>query len=311
MPVTTAHVTIRPGPIIALCLLLVTSAAALGADAPPLPAGAEGYLHNIYWVGGRPTSFARGRCVADISTPERVSEILGELAGLGINTMSYHSVYMPDGALYDTDDPLLQRSWYWPPEARPVDDFLAACARFGIDAWLGTYLGGSGNPLIAEHAADDIIAHFGADPVVKGIIPPIEARYTGINCSAFIDLSRHIKRARPDLGVMDYPSAPYDPQAMQWLTRCAGSRAVDIENVQFHPCDDRLAGLREARGMTLLVIGACPDIRAIVHTHYKNGVNAPDKPTQWLPPERAWDVTQSFGRHGMLSRNARITSKGM
>ena len=41
-------------------------------------------------------------------------------------------------------------------------------------------------------------------------------------------------------------------------------------------------------------MGCCPGIRSIIHTHYKNGVNnPPEHPTWWLPPERAWDVTQS------------------
>ncbi len=269
-----------------ICIALASVCAVFAQDEPE-------YMHTIYYVGLRPTAYRQGKCVADISTRERVMDVVGELSELGINALSYHSVYGSDGALYPTADPLLKRSWLWPEEARPVDDFLAACEQFGVEAWLGVHLGQGGYPLLAEHALDDIVRNFGEHPALTGLVPPIEARYTGVNAESFAALSRHVKQARPDLQIMDYPSSPYVPQAMQWLMRLAASGQVDVENVQFHACDDRLADLREARGLTLLTIGVCPGTRTIIHAHYKNGVNTPQKPSIWLPPERAWDVTQS------------------
>jgi hypothetical protein len=254
---------------------------------------APDYMHTVYYAAQRPTAFRDGKCVCDVSTRERIFDVVGELSALGVNALTYHSIYGSAGALYPVDDPELARSWHWPEDARPVDEFLDACEQFGVEAWPGVYLGAEGGPGLAEHAIDSILGTFGEHESVKGIVPPIEACYTGVDAENFIALSRRVKQTRPDLGIMDYPSAPYRPNTIQWIMRCALSGAVDVENVQFHACDDRIEDLREARGLTLMTIGCCPGIRCIIHTHYKNGVFSPEKPTEWLPPERAWDVTQS------------------
>lgn len=270
-----------------VCLALIT-VSGTWAQEP-----AADYMHSVYYTAIAPTAFRGDKCVYDISTRERVLDLFAELSALGINAMTLHSAYTPDGALYPTDNPALQRSWRWPEDSQPVDDFLAGCQQYGLQAWLGIYLGSGGQPLLAQQAADDILRHFGAHPSLAGIVPPIEGRYTGISAQDFAALSARIKQFRPGLRVMDYPSSPYSPQALHWLMQMAQSGQVDIENVQFHACDDQLEDLREARGLTLLTMGVCPGIRTIIHTHYKNGVSTPQRPTQWLPPERAWEVTQS------------------
>jgi len=270
---------------------LLPSAASLAQQG----ASAESrYLHTLYWPAIRPTAFNAGKPVVDLTTPERVLPIVQELSELGVNVITYHSVYSGWGALFPVDDLLLTEAWYWPEGAQPVETFLDACARYGVDGYLGLWLGQEGHPTIAAHAIDAIIERYQGHPGFAGIAPPIEAPYTNITTDDFIDLSTQVKRRDPGLGTMDYPPSPYTFKQLQWLMKLAGSGVVDIENVQFHPCDDRLADLREARGLTLLTMGCCPGIRSIIHTHYKNGVNnPPEHPTQWLPPERAWDVTQS------------------
>jgi len=272
---------------------LLVPALTVRAGEPREPRQAEKYLHSIYYAVGRPTCFRAGKCVCDLSTRARVFQVFEELASLGVNAITYHSVYCPSGALYETKDPNLKRSPYWPAGATPVADYLAACEKFDVDAYLGVYLGQGGSPLIAQRALDDILDVLGKHPRVKAIVPPIEACYTGVNNAAFIALSRHVKEARPDLAIMDYPSAPYSPRDLQWFMRCAASGAVDIENIQFHACDDRIDDLRESRGLTLVAMGSCPGIRTIIHTHYKNGVHSPRRPTEWLAPSRAYDVAQS------------------
>jgi len=281
---------VRRLPIAMACMVALTPVApALGQDE-----SRPEYLHTLYWAAIRPTAFNAGKPVVDLTTPERVFPIVQELSELGVNVITYHSVYSGWGALFPVDDPLLTEAWYWPEGAQPVDTFLDACARYGVDGYLGLWLGQEGHPTIAAHAIDAIIDRYAGRPGFAGIAPPIEAPYTNITTDDFIDLSAQVKRRDPRLMTMDYPPSPYSFKQLQWLMKLAGSGVVDIENVQFHPCDDRLADLREARGLTLLTMGCCPGIRSIIHTHYKNGVNnPPEHPTQWLPPERAWDVTQS------------------
>lgn len=280
--------------IIAIVCLLAALLPVAGAFAQQGAGEEPRYLHTLYWPAIRPTAFNAGKPVVDLSTPERVFAIFEELSDLGINAVTYHSVYSGSGALFPVDDPLLTECWYWPEGAQPVDTFLDACARYGVDGYLGVWLGQEGHPTIAAHAIDAIIDRYRDHPGFAGIAPPIEAPYTGVNTDDFIDLSRQVKQRDPRLVTIDYPPSPYSFKQLQWLMKLAGSGAVDIENVQFHPCDDRLADLREARGLTLLTMGCCPGIRSIIHTHYKNGVNSPpEHPTQWLPPERAWDVSQS------------------
>ncbi|MGD9497833.1 MAG: hypothetical protein AB7Y46_16140, partial [Armatimonadota bacterium] len=276
--------------IVMTCIFALTALTPVFAqDAAPR----QRYLHTLYWPAIRPTAFNAGKPVVDLTTPERVLPIIQELSELGINLITYHSVYSGSGALFPVNDPLLTECWYWPEGAQPVETFLDACARFGVDGYLGIWLGQEGHPTIAAHAIDAIIDRYQGHPGFVGIAPPIEAPYTNIATDDFIDLSAQVKRRDPGLGTMDYPPAPYTCKQLQWMMKLAGSGVVDIENVQFHPCDDRLADLREARGLTLLTMGCCPGIRCIIHTHYKNGVSTPERPTQWLPPERAWDVTQS------------------
>ncbi len=251
------------------------------------------YLHTVYWGGLRPTIFRGSEPVVDLSTYERVSQILGELSELGVNVVAYHSVYGNEGALFPVDDPILTESWQWPEGTRPVENFLDACEEHGIEGFLGIWMGQEGHRIIAEHAIDAILERYGDHPALGGIVPPIEAPYTGVTTDDFIALSRQVKRYDRSLRTMDYPPSPYTFKQLHWLMKLATSGAVDIENVQFHACDDRLADLREARGLAMLTVGCCPNIRSIIHTHYKNGVNTPENPTDWLPPERAWDVTQS------------------
>jgi len=276
-----------------LCVVLtpLVPGAVLGQQ---LPRNEAQYLHSVYWPAIRPTSFNRGKPVVDLTTPERVFAIFDELSELGVNAVTYHSVYTGWGALFPVDDPLLTRAWFWPEGSQPVETFLEACERFGVDGYLGIWLGQEGHPTIAAHAIDAILDRYGDHPAVVGIAPPIEAPYTGVTTDDFIELCAQIKRRSPALVTMDYPPSPYSFKQLQWLMKLAGSGVVDIENVQFHACDDRLADLQEARGLTLLTMGCCPGIRSIIHTHYKNGVNnPPEHPTQWLPPERAWEVTQA------------------
>jgi len=217
-----------PGALACLCMLMTA-----GSIAPALAQDADGqpqYLHTLYWPAIRPTAFNAGKPVVDLTTPERVFAIFAELSELGINAITYHSAYSGWGALFPVDDPLLTEAWYWPEGARPVDTFLDACVRYGVDGYLGIWLGQEGHPTIAAHAIDAIIDRYDGRPGFAGIAPPIEAPYTNVTTDDFIDLCAQVKRRDPRLSTMDYPHSPYSFKQLQWLMKLAGSGVVDIEN---------------------------------------------------------------------------------
>jgi len=274
-------------PVIALAALLC-SALTAGDNVRREPFDCGEYVFNIYLhAGNRPVGVFKGKIVYDLSERKWYDDMFGELSAVGINAMTYHSAYRPEGALYPHDNPNLEHSPIWKGK-NPVKDFLESCQAHGIAGYLGVYLSKKASPGLAAEVIRDLVKRFSTYPAFKGISPPIEASAThGIDDSKYIELCRLVKRLDPKLKVMDYPYGPLYKVTLTSLIRRAASRAMDIENVQFYVTSKQFTGLHEARGMALLILGACPEVATIIHTHY---MFAP--PKQWIPEDRSYDVSQ-------------------
>ena len=271
-------------------LLRLTTAAACafalaaGADA----ADPEGYIHNIYLTTSLPTMSRQGHWVFDISTPERMDDMIGELARLGVNAMTYHSAYRSDGADYTPRHPELKRAPRWPADAQPVGMFLDICARYGIAGYLAVFIYPEMDVRVARLASEDLAHVFRGRPGMAGYVPPIEgSSVRGIDNATFLDICRRVKQIDPTLLVMDYPNGPYTAEIVQTVVARGASGCIDVENVQFHGADERLRNFVVSRGMTHLVMGMSARCRSIVHTHYKYG-----GAKHWLKPADSYKVRQ-------------------
>ncbi|HIE52037.1 MAG TPA: hypothetical protein EYP85_09785 [Armatimonadetes bacterium] len=262
-----------------LSLVLVTAAAAGPADQP--------YLYNIYLhAGNRPLATVLGRCVYDLSTEKGWDVLFDEFAALGINAVTFHSVYRPEGAIYAHHNPRLKHAPQW-KGLKPVKWFLEACQRRGIAGYLGIYLGRIQDPDLARAAIEDVVTRFRGHPAFKGLVPPIEASPSaGIDDPAFLSLAARAKQLEPRLIVMDYPPGPLSRGSFASLINRALSPAVDVHNVQFYVDSQRFTDFADPRGMTLLGLGACPGKRMLVHTHYMKGMG------RWIEQDEAYKVRQ-------------------
>lgn len=248
----------------------------------------EGYIHNIYLTTSRPAVARRGRWMVDISSPERLEDLIGELAGLGVNAMTYHSAYRIDGADYTPHHPDLKRAERWPAESKPVEWFLDTCARHGIAGALAVFIYPTYDHHKAVLATQDLVQVFRGRPGMTGYVPPIEgAPQRGHDSSAFLNICRWVKENAPELAIMDYPNGPYSPSIVQLIVARGASGLIDVENVQFHGADKRLKDFYVTRGMTHLVMGMSSRCRSIVHTHYRYGGSKP-----WLYRADAYKVRQ-------------------
>ncbi len=248
----------------------------------------ESYTFNIYLTASKPRMAALGKWVFDISSPERLNDMVAELARLGVNAMTYHSAYRIDGADYQPKDPSLKRATRWPPDVRPVAMFLDACARHRIAGYLAVFLTEI-NPPVARAASLDIINVFRGRPGMAGFVPPIEGSAArGQGNASFLAICREVKRRAPELRIMDYPNGPYSPGIVQLIVERAASGFIDIENVQYHAADERLRNFVVSRGMAHLVMGMCSRSKPIVHTHYKYGGGK-----AWLKQKDAYKVRQA------------------
>jgi len=248
----------------------------------------QAYIHNIYLTCRQPALATRGKWIFDISTKERMEDMISELAALGVNAITYHSAYRSDGADYTPSDPRLKRAKRWSEDARPVENFLDICARHGIAGYLGVFFLEI-DPEMARLASLDVVKTFRSRAGMAGFVPPIEASpMRGIKDEEFLDICREVKHIAPELLIMDYPNGPYSPTIVRLIVERGASGLVDIENVQFHGADERLKNFIVSRGMTHLVMGMCSRSLPIVHTHYKYG---PDK--AWLGKKHAYKVRQA------------------
>lgn len=274
----------RPKP----CTWLLAAAAVILCAAAAAAAAGQDYIHNIYLTTRKPAIAKKGRWVFDISTRERMEDMIGELARLGVNAMTYHSAYRSDGADYEPKLPGLQRASRWPADARPVDTFLDLCHRHGIAGSLAVFIYPNMHVPTAKRSSEDVVQVFRGRPGMGGYVPPIEGSpMRGLPTEDFLQICRRVRELAPKLVIMDYPNGPYSPAIVQTIVIRGASGLIDIENVQFHGADERLKNFVVTRGMTHLVMGMSARCRSIVHTHYKYGGGK-----AWLKPADAYKVRQ-------------------
>lgn len=263
----------------------ITCAVAVCLCAGRVTAGA--YIHNVYFTARTPSMARAGGWVFDISSRERMADMLGELAAIGTNAVTYHSAYRADGADYTPGHAKLRRSARWPPDATPIDWFLDICAGNGMDGYLGVFIFPEMDVELAELASEDIATVFHGRRGMIGFVPPIEGSpLRGLGTPRFLRICSRVKEIA-GLQVMDYPNGPFSSAIVQTIVTRAASGTIDVENIQFHAADDRLGNFVVTRGMTHLVMGMCSRSRSIVHTHYKYGGGK-----AWLKEPDAYRVRQ-------------------
>ncbi len=261
-----------PCGLLGTCLLM-----SLGADGRPARAEElfeSDYLHVVYNIGSNtPVRVFGGKIALDLTTPERWMQVLSELRDLGINLTTPLTSYGPQ-TIYPTQIAELTQCPGW--KERELDGLqmlLDTCEELDIDCYPAVWLFRAATPELSEKAINELIDRYGDHPAFAGVVPPVEANpQGGFESEDFVALARLVKERDPGLTVMDYPNGPFSFDIMQTLMARSLSGQVDIQNVQFHPSDRRWDGdFLFARGLFHLVLGLCPGIRSIVHTHYKYG----------------------------------------
>jgi len=258
--------------MLSACLLVFVGGAGVWGQAEDL--FDSDYLHVVYNIGGNaPVRVYGGRVALDLTTPERWRQVLGELRALGINVTTPLTSYGPQ-TIYPTEIPDLTQCAGW--KERELDGLrmlLDTCQELDIECYPAVWLYRAATPELSGKAIEELIDRYGDSPAFRGIVPPVEASAQGgLASEDFVALALLAKERSPDLTVMDYPNGPFSFEIMQTIMARSLSGQVDIQNVQFHPSDHRWDGdFLFARGLFHLVLGLCPGIRSIVHTHYKYG----------------------------------------
>ena len=249
----------------------------------PLPAQQEepsrdtfatDYTHVVYNVGSnRPVRIFGGKVALDLRTPERWAQVLGELAELGINVTTPLTSYGP-ATIYPTKLPELKHLPGWEQEGLDgLKMLLDVCDDLGIECYPAVWLFRAATPELSAAAQKELVDVYGSHPAFKGLVPPVEANPgMGMVSEDFVDIAAQARELVPGGTIMDYPNGPFAPEIIQTIIARSLSGNVDVENVQFHPSDSRWDGdFLFARGLHHFVIGICPGVRSIVHTHYKYG----------------------------------------
>ncbi len=232
------------------------------------------YAHVVYNVSSNaPVRVYGGKIALDLTTRDRWRQVLGELRALGVDVTTPLTSYGSQ-TIYPTEVPGLKQCPGW--AERGLDGLqmlLDTCNELGIECYPAVWLFRAATPQLSAQAMRELVQRYGGRPAFKGIVPPVEANpQGGFESDDFVALARLAKQLKPGLTVMDYPNGPFGYDIMQTIIERSLSGAVDIENVQFHPSDQRWDGdFLFARGMFHLVRGLCPGVRSIVHTHYKYG----------------------------------------
>ena len=232
------------------------------------------YAHVVYNVSSNsPVRIYGGKMALDLTTRERWLQVLSELKDMGLSVTTPLTSYGPQ-TIYPTAVPGLRQCAGWAD--RNLDGLqmlLDACAELELDCYPAVWLFRAATPELSAAAMRELFERYGSHPAFKGFVPPVEANpQGGFESADFVDLSRLAKQLDPAFSVMDYPNGPFSPEIVQTIIARSLSSHVDIENVQFHPSDHRWDGsFLFARGLFHLVLGICPQVRSIVHTHYKYG----------------------------------------
>lgn len=242
------------------------------------------YLH----AGNMPYSVRYGRCVYDLSEQKWWDKLFGELSRIGINSVTFHSAYRPRGALYEPLNASLARSGEWEGLA-PVGMCLATCEKFGMEAFLGIYLGHDmEDPYpLARAVVEDLVAKFGPEAAFEGIVLPIEAaEQYGLTDEQMAELARLARSLRPGLKTMDYPFGPFSAQTLRSVLARYAAGAVDVYNVQFYLKSPNFNSMLGPRGVTRVILGCLGDAEPIAHTHYLQ------RGGQWIPQSDAYWIRQ-------------------
>lgn len=272
----------------AACLLagMMAQAGAATELADKLP-----YLHVVYNLGSNtPVRVYGGKVALDLTTEKRWEQVLGELKELGVNVITPLTSYGPH-TIYPTGLAELDQCAGW--ATRRLDGLkmaLAACRKLDLACYPAVWLYRAATPDLCEKTTRELFALYGTHPAFAGFVPPVEANpRSGMQSDDFIRLARLAKKLKPGVVVMDYPNGPFSFAVMRTITTRSLSGAVDFENVQFHPSDQRWHGDFEyARGLFHLVHGLCPGVGWIVHTHYKYGGGK-----RWIELTDLYRVTQA------------------
>ena len=239
------------------------------------------YLH----AGNKPDGVRYGRCVYDLSEQKWWDKLFGELGRIGINSMTFHSAFRPRGALYEPLNPDLPRSNEW-EGLDPVTICLDTCERFGMEGFLGIYLGHAMKepyPL-ARAVVEDLIAKFGREPAFDGIVLPIEAaEQYGLSDEQMAELAALGRSLRPGLKTMDYPFGPFGAHTLRSVLARYRAGAVDVYNVQFYLKSPSFDSMLGPRGATRVILGCLREAEPIIHTHYL------ERGGQWIgQPDAYW-----------------------
>ena len=259
------------------------------------------YHYGVYYMVHSPKNGSLQRPVYDVTTPRLRDRMFIRLQEAGMNMATYAYVYRKEGAFYPHDNPKLKpqvRQWRG---RTPVKDFLDDCHAHGIQGFIGIHVRPEEmkRPEYLQYLEDvtrDLAGRFKGHPGLAGFVPPVESLWQKISHHEYAHLAKTAKEVNPDLLIMDFPSGPHVPPAVEAVMGHAHSGAVDIENVQFFVGNSSvfsyyLSMYREMagyRGLTLMVEGLSPRIRSMCHTHYMQGGAKAN-----IPQEQGYRVSQN------------------
>jgi|GEM_PF-3598871 len=259
------------------------------------------YYYGAYNMALSPTAGTVDRPLWDISSEEMQDKFFSRLQQVGINMVTYAYVYRVEGPLYPHDNPELKPQVERWRGKTPVRNFLDQCYEKGITGVIGVHV--RQEDMTHEEYIDhlevvtrDVVTRFKDHPGFQGFVPPVESLWQDIRPKEYARLARVAKEVKPDLIIMDFPSGPHVPEAVNAIIDHSLSGTVDIENVQFFVGNSSvfsyyLSLYREMsgyRGLTRLLEGISPQSKALAHTHYMQGAGKEN-----IPEEQPYRVSQN------------------